>query len=296
MVAYFDKIKKVNLSFGKLMAKKLREIWRFICGNRYWILLTLFLAGIAIWGFWFANLGWFGNFSFEYKISSGDIISLLAIAIATIAFCFQYQSLQQQKIIGAWQILITKAVGNSGKREALELLAKKGFVLNGIDLSAKTNGAVFDKKSQSYKRGVFLGGLNLGGANLVNANFEGAVLYGANFEGAGLSWAKFEGAYLVGANFEGAGLSWAKFEGAHLFGAKFEGANLSWVNFEGANLGWAKFRGAFGSGFFIDNYVHCLPDENINDALPTAPLGYKFEFDGRVAGDKHYIKLVKVSS
>lgn len=64
-------------------------------------------------------------------------IELLGTIVAIGAFCLQYESLQEQKVIGAWQILTTRASGDSGKKEAIEFLAKQGISLQGIDMSSK---------------------------------------------------------------------------------------------------------------------------------------------------------------
>ena len=52
----------------------------------------------------------------------------------------QEKESEQNAIARAWEIVGRKASGNSGKKEALEFLNKKGIPLIGIDLSAKTHG------------------------------------------------------------------------------------------------------------------------------------------------------------
>jgi len=122
----------------------------------------------------------------------------------------------------AWEIIGRKAIGNSGKIEALQVLAKykdletnKQIPLVGIDMSTKTHGGEWDDLEKTkigkvefvnhntVKERVYLQGLNLSKTtiddevNLTNANFNGADLERASFEGAYLYKAKFEGADLI---------------------------------------------------------------------------------------------------
>jgi hypothetical protein len=67
-------------------------------------------------------------------------ITALAFLAAAKAIILQKEAIEKQEIIGAWQLLTTKASGNSGKKEAIEFLASKGAHLSGIDLSTETHG------------------------------------------------------------------------------------------------------------------------------------------------------------
>ena len=205
---------------------------------------------------------------FDYKIIF-RMFELLVAAAAIGAFCFQYESLQEQRIATAWQILANKAAGNSGKIEAIQFLAKQKKSLQGIDMSKKSNGGQvclrgLDVSKATLGHKAYLGGANFEGAYLLGAGFEKAYLGVANFEKAVLQEAHFEKADLFGAHFEKADLLWTHFEGASLVDAHFEGTDL-WcthfekavlqyahfegvglreVNFEGANLLWTNFEGA----------------------------------------------------
>ncbi len=136
-----------------------------------------------------------------WRVLEGIAI-VITIFITPAALYFQYQSLQEQKILGAWQLITTKASGNSGKIQALEFLNSKGVPLVGVDLS-----------------NAYLSGVNLKGAILLNADFTGANVDDANFTGAFLDDADFTGAYLWSVNLKGADCTGANFEGAFVYSA-----------------------------------------------------------------------------
>ncbi len=137
----------------------------------------------------------------NWKLYIWRVLEGIGIIAAIFGLVLQYQSLQEQKILGAWQLITTKVSGNSGKIQALEFLNSKGVPLVGVDLS------------KAYLRGV-----NLKGANLQGADFELADLSDAHFEGADLQNTKFKGADLSDAHFEGANLSGARFYGVNQIG------------------------------------------------------------------------------
>ena len=143
----------------------------------------------------------------NWKLYIWRVLEGIGIIAAIFGLVLQYQSLQEQKILGAWQLITTKASGNSGKIQALQFLNSKGVPLVGVDLS------------NAYLRGV-----NLKGANLQGVNFTNANLNDANFEGADLQGATFEGAILKKAIFANAMLEFANFKGANLTDANFASA------------------------------------------------------------------------
>jgi hypothetical protein len=163
-----------------------------------------------------------------------------------------------------WTLLTTPASGNSGKVQALEYLASKGMVLDGIDLSCNAMRGIekSDAGEDRCARPPYLQSLNLSetkhgqpisliranlsGANLVNANLSGAYLGGADLSGAGLVRANLSGAYLWGSDLSGAELIGANLSGASLGKADLSGAKLSEANLSGANLSSADFRNAKG--------------------------------------------------
>ena len=208
-------------------------------------------------------------------------ITLIAFLAAAIAIWQQYKAFEDQKeanikqeIIGAWQVLANRAAGNSGKKEAIEFLAKQKLSLNGINMSEEHNDGE-----------VYLGGLDVSEKTLGHK----ADLWNAHFEGA----------YLIGAHFEGANLFRANFKDAALWNARFEGANLKEAHFKDATLWNARFEGAY--------IITISKNEDPKEFLPTTGKKnqYKFEFDmdkesepqldkegNKTARTKHFIKLV----
>jgi len=128
----------------------------------------------------------------------GILFAVLGLFLSLGAFALDYREKVEERTVRAWQLLTTKAPGNSGKIQALEYLAKRdGFwcdegdclitlktstPLIGIDLSTE------DGKTASY----------LSGANLFHANLQWASLQRANLVGADLSGAKLSKANLFG--------------------------------------------------------------------------------------------------
>ena len=242
-------------------------------------------------------------------------LTVVAIYLARKAFNAQKEALEHQQVLGAWSLLAQKGAGDLGRKDALEFLHSKGKALVGLDLSnahlvgLKLNGADltgcnFTGANLEYAHfeGAILISAHFDGAKLNSAHFDGAKLNSAHFEGASLYYAKFEGASLVGTHFEGASLHYAHFEGAVLYYAKFEGASLYYAKFEGANLRHARFEGVkwFETVTFKDCYVSKYSKE-----LPTAPKGWKFEFEKKDGTQKtevvdglarYYIKLIKTET
>ena len=207
----------------------------------------------------------------------------------------QKKAIEKQEIIGAWQLLTTKACGNSGKKEAIEFLASRGVPLSGIDLSAETHGGPvyleglfkdftgdrgeIDLTNANFSK-AFLFRANFSKTNLIDADFSKADLYKANFSKANLWYTDFSEADLHKANFSNADLFWANFSKTNLAGADFSEADLHEANFSEANLTGADFSEAN------------LSEANFSEAcifysmgppyLPTAPQDYEFVIDERV--------------
>lgn len=178
----------------------------------------------------------------------------------------QKEAMEKQEIIGAWQLLTTRACGNSGKKEAIELLASKGVPLSGIDLSAETHGGTV------YLEGLF-------------KDFKGdrskIILNSANFSGAVLKNANFSEAILVGVDFSDSYLSFSTFKSCHLTGIKFNRAELSYAKFIDSDLTLADFSDCeyIELANFKDSY--CLSLVKIN--FPKNLLqNYEFVIDERV--------------
>jgi len=222
------------------------------------------------------NIKKFWAFAITTAKSKPKIFIEICVILITFGTIYlQYESLQEQRIIGAWQIITTKAPGNSGKREAIEFLAKQGRSLQGIDMSMETNvGKVYLQKLNLGGLNVDLGNAHFGGAILQMADFKGANLWRADFKGANLWRADFKGAILQMADFKGAILQEADFEGANLWWAHFKGADLQEAHFEGADLLGADFEGSkyFDEAIFKDNYIFN------KEYLPIAPENSKYKF------------------
>lgn len=201
----------------------------------------------------------------------------------------QKEAMEKQEIIGAWQLITTRACGNSGKKEAIELLASKGVPLSGIDLSAKTHGgpvylAGLFKDFKGDRSKIILNSANFSGAVLKNANFSEAILAGVDFSDSYLSFSTFKSCNLTGIKFNKAELSYAKFIDSDLSLADFSDSEY---------IGTAEFKDIYCSKYVNINFPKNLPQE------------YEFELDERVdengkpiypKGDPTYlfIKLVEL--
>lgn len=160
----------------------------------------------------------------NYKDNMELIISIIML-LATVGAIFlawrnlkkiqeqielQKQESEQNAIARAWEIVGRKASGNSGKKEALEFLNKKGYSLMGIDLSAETHGGP-----------VHLSGVDLRGAPLSDANLSGVFLDEANLSGAFLDEVNLSGASLLGAILDNVDFRLAKIDTTTLFWTVF---------------------------------------------------------------------------
>ncbi len=135
----------------------------------------------------------------------GVLVAIVAFLVSVAAFWGDYSDRIEERTVRAWQLLTTRAPGNSGKGAALEYLNRedglfcaaglfgaldrvcliqlKTFTpLVGIDLSPPDDGG-----SGAYLVGVNLTGANLSGAYLTVADLSGADLSGTNLTKADLS-------------------------------------------------------------------------------------------------------------
>ncbi len=201
-----------------------------------------------------------------WKAQASAILTMVGAVIACLSFYFQYQSLQEQKILGAWQLITTKSSGNSGKIQALEFLNFKGVPLVGVYLS-----------------NAYLAGVNLKGANLRGANFTNADLSGAHFEGADLMGATFHGAWLGDAHFEGAhNLSGTRFVKSVNITA--DHTTVRWVNLTGANFASA----IVDNTIFKESWIQTIESQR---SSPSATV--TFSPVGTPQDGKIFIELVK---
>ena len=236
----------------------------------------------------------FETFNYLSLIIGG--LTIYAVYYARGAYLLQKKLIREQKedsmknqIRASWEIIGRKAVGNSGKIEAIEFLATQGIKLIGLDMSSKTHGGLEGEKKEdrvylqaldvslktlAYKvnlknsnfTGADLDSSNFAGADLEYSNFERARLGNSNFEEAYLWSSHFKGAYLPRSNFKGAGLMGSNFTRALLIHSNFTGADLECSIFARADLEHSNFEGA------------CLGNSNFEEAEYTleAIFGYNY--------------------
>ncbi|WP_273994023.1 pentapeptide repeat-containing protein [Vibrio parahaemolyticus] len=148
-----------------------------------------------------------------------------ALILTIILFIFETQNMEHSRTVAAWQLLTTKASGNSGKIEALEYLNKEEHDLRGIDLSVP-----IEYPMGVYLRGAELPGVNFSRSNLTfvnlsEANLVDSYLYRVNLNNSSLSFAN-----LTGSNLKKADLTCSTLTGANLKNANLYKTNLFKVN------------------------------------------------------------------
>jgi len=192
------------------------------------------------------TLGWAGQHIEDWGASRFiKAIEPLAILIALLAFTIEMSDRREERTARAWQLVTTKAPGNSGKIEALEYLssqdpewllgwwpyAKKRTPLIQIDLappdiSIEPEVDPKDPKERTCRSVIFLAGVQLPNADLTEARLPCAYLFRAKLYRANLREANLRGANLREANLRGANL-----RGAIFVDADLGGANLSETQF-----------------------------------------------------------------
>ena len=188
-------------------------------------------------------------------------IETVAILIAIFAFTIEMSDRREERTARAWQLVTTKAPGNSGKVEALQYLnsqsyewllgwwpyAKERTPLSGIDLTPPALAAQWKDKEESERTISWFdcpGRTYLVAVKLPKAAMSRAKLRCADLKFANLSKADFREANLSGADLFGANLNEARLVTANLFGANLTGAVLRGAMFFGADLRGADLRGA----------------------------------------------------
>ena len=207
------------------------------------------------------------------NLFGGALVLLVSISAAYIA----WHSFKEAKISRAWSNLTTLSPYNTGKSEALEILADNEKNLSNINLSCTelmNNRLIVDSCGKSDGIFSYLENAKILNANLTNANFNMTLLANADFSGSDLLLAHFKKARLTNtifkktnisktnfseadlrsANFEeakGANLSFSdailmrsEFKKSELRGANFQNANLEGTDFQNANLESGNFQGA----------------------------------------------------
>lgn len=194
-------------------------------------------------------LGWLGGASHRFVKEAepwGILFAVVGLFLSLLAFAFDYRDKVEERTVRAWQLVTTKAPGNSGKTEALEYLNRiDGFwcageeclitlkartALTGVDLSLQ------DEQKNTDLRGPYLREADLGGADLSYADLSGADLDGADLSDAFLGDANLRGASFSNANLSEAYLGDADLSNAHLFETNLSGAGLYNANLSEAYL------------------------------------------------------------
>jgi hypothetical protein len=216
------------------------------------------------------------------------------------ALIIDLQDRKSEAIARAWQILTTRASGNSGKVEALQYLISQRISLNGIDLSCKMMGGI--NGAGKCIRYTWLSGLetagietvdasniNFSGVDLSNANLRRFEIFKGNFSGAKFIYTKFKSTMFTDSNLANANLIettfvLSGFSRSNLEGATLLGADVTNTPFYETNISFAKFaiRERSEEVFFVnfgDNRIKNLTQEQINDAWAWAdrpPIGLEF--------------------
>lgn len=162
-----------------------------------------------------------------------------------------YEEQQISAIRLNWELLTSKAAGNSGKVQALEFLASRGESLDRINLSCAILGEVRDIRGEARCiRRVFLEGLDLSEGTIGRqVSLHRAILNGTNLRNAQLRGVDLSVSALIGSDLQNADVSRAKLRAVNLRAAELEGANFSksimtHAGLEGANLKEARLRNA----------------------------------------------------
>lgn len=177
------------------------------------------------------------------------ILGILAFPIVGFVGVNEIQSLAEQRLVNAWQLVTIKAEGNSGKITALQFLNQDHYCI------PWTNYCLLEKESLMGINlvGEYLRGANLRGANLTRANLSRADLSYAELPRANLTRANLINTNLTGVNLTGANLTEANLSGVNLFYADLSGANLSGANLTRANLIRANLNGVDLTASFFMN-------------------------------------------
>ena len=246
--------------------KNMQKIKEFFNKNKYkvafyLIVISLLLLCLAFFTDEFLYL--YNNYhaivtnSLEYNISgkkisqSLDSFNHLSLIIGTLTLFFAFfayrgvkKQINYQKdqikmmheeaikndISRAWEIIGRRAAGNSGKKEALETLAKHNVPLVGINMSAEHHGG-----------SVYLAGLNLTGVNLTGADFSGAHLSNASFTNCFIIETNFSKTHIVNAKFNNNTQGNNNFHRSFLCNTKFVSGIFENNNLNESYLGRSSF-------------------------------------------------------
>ena len=209
---------------------------------------------------------WFETGFIRGVVVFGELLGVVMIGFALYVYIEEHDDRGQEAVSRAWTILTTPAPGNSGKKEALEFLAKKTPYLQAIDLSCERMGGGWNSKAYYCARPTYLADTLFGHdvADFSRANFSGVDFSRSNFVGSGFISTDFRGANFSYVRIEGGAFDNANFSGASFFKAKI--ARLS--AFEGANFSNADLTEAI----FGDLPKDLALTINFNGAWVASPL------------------------
>lgn len=234
----------------------------------------------------------------------GILLAVVALILSLLSFWIDYEDRVEERTVRAWQLLTTKAPGNSGKREALEYLNKQDGIwcfngackwplktrtsLEGIDLS------VADGQMSAILRSV----------DLEDAALEGAVLRGVNLSSAILTRAHLLDADLRSADIITASLREAILVDADLSGALLHDVDLTRANLEGTDLSGTEFFRVSLEGTFFKNIKNASADlfdstcgdENtvFEPEGPKIPMCSEVEWYQQIHGTSWYKELLGI--
>ena len=185
-----------------------------------------------------------------------SIGQLVAIALALFGALVAFQTLLNQQDASAWQAIISKVCGNSGKVRALEYLRWRRERLSTIDFEWADQ---CPSRSRVHLANVDLLGVNLDDIVMKNVNLDAAtprqvsmqeaILDRASLRLANLYRADLSGASLIGVDLRSAyafsaDLSHADLRDADLRQAELTNTNLSHADLSDAKLADADLTGA----------------------------------------------------
>ncbi|WP_105167623.1 pentapeptide repeat-containing protein [Pseudoalteromonas sp. T1lg23B] len=150
------------------------------------------------------------------------LLTYVSVMLAIVVFFYDWVIKEESRLMTAWQVVATRASGNSGKIRALEYLNQRGERLMGIDMSPPN----IDRSEDMLSVGVYLAGINLSDADLSMANFLGAHLGGANFSNATLVMSDLRAGFLRQTIFDGANMRGAHFSGSPLVEVSLKDADI----------------------------------------------------------------------
>ena len=178
------------------------------------------------------------------------LLAVGGIFIALVAFGFDYKERQlerearkEERIARAWQLLTTKAPGNSGKKEALEILFSYDVPLVGLDLSCETMGGTWINTTRRNQKKC-VGSSYLSGLNFTAINSQKPIAYFSRERRDLLKdpnriyveRGKVDNSAFSKSNFDGAEFVHSSMQSLMFISTSFIGADLSFSNFSHSTL------------------------------------------------------------